>query len=86
MATCPEDSRNVNRNDVQQTEQRVGNASAVSRIEVLGKLKLSEGHYKLCLRVELVVLCVLIAVVWALLAIPIFIFYIAEVCIKFYTS
>ena len=64
MAICPEDSH-------------VGNA--VPRIKVLGKLKLSESHYKLCLRVELVVLCVLIAVIWALLAIPLFIFYLAEV-------
>ena len=47
--------------------------------KILGKLKLSESHYKLCLRVELVVLCVLIAVIWALLAIPIFMFHLSEV-------
>ena len=44
-----------------------------------GRLKLSERGYKLFLRAELVGLCVLIGVVWALLAIPVFLFHLSPV-------
>ncbi len=44
-----------------------------------GRFKLSERGFKLFLRAELVGLCVLIAVVWGLLAIPVFLFHLSPV-------
>ncbi len=43
------------------------------------KFGLSERGYKFCIRLELAVLCVLIVVVWGLLAIPVFVFHLSEV-------
>ncbi len=44
-----------------------------------GRFKLSEKGFKLFLRAELVGLCVLIAMVWGLLALPVFLFHLSPV-------
>ena len=58
----------------QEQQSRPTNVTSTS-----SKFRLSKKGYKLCIRLELAVLCVLIVVVWGLLAIPVFVFHLSEV-------
>jgi len=60
-------------------------SAAAPQKKRVGLLKLSKENHQICLKVELAILIVVIGIIWALLAIPIFFFASSSVCLISYT-